>query len=107
MAFLVGVPRVSTLCRHPPSHVVDPLGRHRPLRLLSASPPWSPLLMPDIGALLWPRSVALIGASSDAEGLRGRILKVMQSHPYKGAFYPVSRSSSEVMGLKAYASIAD
>jgi acetate---CoA ligase (ADP-forming) len=63
--------------------------------------------MPDIGALLWPRSVALIGASSDAEGLRGRILKVMQSHPYQGAFYPVSRTQKEVMGLKAHASIAD
>ena len=63
--------------------------------------------MPDIGALLWPRSVALIGASSDAHGLRGRILQVMKAHPYAGAFYPVSRSQSEVMGLKAYASVAD
>ena len=63
--------------------------------------------MPDIGALLWPRSVALIGASSDAESLRGRILQVMKSHPYAGAFYPVSRTQKEVMGLKAYASITD
>ena len=30
--------------------------------------------MPDLGALLWPRSVALIGASADADSLRGRIL---------------------------------
>ena len=30
--------------------------------------------MPDIGKLLWPRSVAVIGASSDTKGLRGRIL---------------------------------
>jgi acyl-CoA synthetase (NDP forming) len=63
--------------------------------------------MPDIGALLWPRSVALIGASSDAHSLRGRILKVMTGHPYVGAFYPVSRSQREVMGLKAYAEVAD
>ena len=63
--------------------------------------------MPDIGALLWPRSVALIGASSDVHSLRGRILSVMKSHPYAGAFYPVSRSAKEVMGLKAYASVAD
>ena len=34
--------------------------------------------MPDLGALLWPRTVALIGASADAESLRGRILRVMQ-----------------------------
>jgi acyl-CoA synthetase (NDP forming) len=63
--------------------------------------------MPDIGALLWPRSVALIGASSDAHSLRGRILKVMTGHPYAGAFYPVSRSQKEVMGLRAYPSVAD
>jgi acyl-CoA synthetase (NDP forming) len=63
--------------------------------------------MPDIGALLWPRSVALIGASADTESLRGRILRVMKSHPYAGAFYPVSRSHKEVMGLRAYASVAD
>jgi acyl-CoA synthetase (NDP forming) len=63
--------------------------------------------MPDIGALLWPRSVALIGASSDAHSLRGRILKVMTSHPYAGAFYPVSRSQTEVMGRRAYPSVGD
>jgi len=63
--------------------------------------------MPDIGALLWPHSVALIGASSDVHSLRGRILNVMKSHPFAGAFYPVSRSAREVMGLKAYASVAD
>ena len=63
--------------------------------------------MPDLGALLWPRAVALVGASADAENLRGRILNVMKGHAFDGRLYPVSRSSSEVMGLKAYPSIAD
>jgi len=63
--------------------------------------------MPDLGALLWPRSVALVGASADAESLRGRILKVMRGHAFDGRLYPVSRSNSEVMGLKAYPSVAD
>jgi acetate---CoA ligase (ADP-forming) len=63
--------------------------------------------MPDLGALLWPRTVALVGASADAENLRGRILNVMRGHAFAGRLYPVSRSSSEVMGLKAYPSIAD
>src|SRR3954452_5697181 len=31
----------------------------------------------------------------------------MQGHPYLGAIYPVSRSESEVQGLKAYNSVAD
>jgi acetate---CoA ligase (ADP-forming) len=63
--------------------------------------------MPDLGALLWPRTVALIGASADAESLRGRIFNVMRSHAFAGQLYPVSRSSAEVLGLKAYPSIAD
>lgn len=62
---------------------------------------------PDLGALLWPRTVALIGASPDPESLRGRILRVMKGHPFAGALHPVSRSHAEVMGLKAYPSIAD
>ena len=63
--------------------------------------------MPDLGALLWPRTVALIGASADADSLRGRIFNVMRSHAFAGQLYPVSRSSAEVLGLKAYASVAD
>ena len=63
--------------------------------------------MPDIAKLLWPESVAIIGASSDTRGLRGRIVQILRSHPYKGAVYPVSRSETEVQGLKAYKSVAD
>src|SRR3954469_18673292 len=57
--------------------------------------------------MLWPKSVALIGASSDTRGLRGRILNIMKAHPFAGTIYPVSRSEAEVQGLKAYPSIAD
>src|SRR6185295_832661 len=63
--------------------------------------------MPDIRKLLWPESVAIIGASSDTRGLRGRIVQIMRSHPYAGAVYPVSRSETEVQGLKAYKSVAE
>jgi acyl-CoA synthetase (NDP forming) len=63
--------------------------------------------MPDIEKLLWPRSVAIIGASSDTRGLRGRIVQIMRSHPYQGAVYPVSRSETEVQGLKAYKTVTD
>jgi acetate---CoA ligase (ADP-forming) len=63
--------------------------------------------MPDIHALLWPRHVALIGASADLESLRGRIMHTMVGHPFQGQLYPVTRSHSEVMGRKAYASIQD
>ena len=60
----------------------------------------------DIGKLLWPKSLAVIGASSDLHGLRGRILAIIRSHPFAGAVYPVSRSASEVQGLKAYPSVS-
>jgi acyl-CoA synthetase (NDP forming) len=63
--------------------------------------------VPDIGKMLWPQSVALIGASSDTRGLRGRILNIMKAHPFAGTIYPVSRSEAEVQGLKAYRSISD
>jgi acetate---CoA ligase (ADP-forming) len=63
--------------------------------------------LPDIHKLLWPRSVAVIGASSDTHGLRGRILQVMKGHPFSGAIYPVSRSEPVVQGLPAFRSIAE
>src|SRR5258708_2107230 len=43
--------------------------------------------MPDIRKLLWPESVAIIGASSDTRGLRGRIVQILRSHPYAGAVF--------------------
>ena len=61
--------------------------------------------MPDIGKMLWPKSVAVVGASSDVHGLRGRILEIILSHPFGGKIYPVSRTATEVQGLKACASV--
>ena len=61
--------------------------------------------MPDIGKLLWPKSVAVIGASSDTHGLRGRIFEIIRSHPFAGNVYPVSRSAAEVQGVKAFPSV--
>jgi acetate---CoA ligase (ADP-forming) len=61
--------------------------------------------MPAIGKLLSPQSVAVVGASSDVQGLRGRILQTILSHPFAGRIYPVSRSATEVQGLKAYSSV--
>jgi acetate---CoA ligase (ADP-forming) len=62
-------------------------------------------VVPDISKLLSPQSLAVVGASSDIQGLRGRILEIILSHPYEGKVYPVSRSAAEVQGLKAYPSI--
>jgi acyl-CoA synthetase (NDP forming) len=61
--------------------------------------------VPDIGKFLWPKSVAVVGASSDTHGLRGRVFEILRSHPFAGSVYPVSRSAAEVQGVKAYASV--
>ncbi|HET9903992.1 MAG TPA: acetate--CoA ligase family protein [Xanthobacteraceae bacterium] len=63
--------------------------------------------MPDIAKMLWPRAVAVVGASNDTHGLRGRVLQVMRGHAFEGRIYPVSRSEAVVQGLKAYPSVAD
>ncbi len=63
--------------------------------------------MPDISKLLWPKSLVVVSASSDLNGLRGRILATILAHPYAGKVYPVSRSAHEVQGLKAYKSVDD
>ncbi len=60
---------------------------------------------PDIGALLNPRTIAVIGAAPLGQGIRGRIVEVLRAHPFEGKIFPVSRSLDEVQGLKAYPSI--
>jgi len=59
----------------------------------------------DLQKLLWPNSVAVVSASSDLHGLRGRIFETILSHPYGGRVYPISRSAAEVQGHKAYRSV--
>ena len=63
--------------------------------------------MPDLAALLSPRTVAVVGAAPDPQVLRGRTLKMMLRHPYGGRIYPVSRSHPRVQGLRAYRSVAE
>ena len=63
--------------------------------------------MANIAKLLSPRSVAIIGAAPKGQGLRGRILEILNAHPFAGSVYPVSRTHGEVQGLKAYPTISD
>lgn len=63
--------------------------------------------MPDLDALLTPRSIAVIGASPDAQIIRGKLQHVLQARGFPGRLYPVSRSHAVVQGLRAYPSVAD
>src|SRR6266851_2969035 len=62
--------------------------------------------MPDLRPLLSPDSVVIVGAAGD-DSLRGRLTKQLIEHGYDGRLYPVTRSQTEVLGHKAYATIAD
>jgi acyl-CoA synthetase (NDP forming) len=57
--------------------------------------------------LLAPRSVAVLGASSDPTRIGGRPIAFMRSQGFPGALYPVNPNRAEIQGLKAYASVAD
>ncbi|MCG8542838.1 MAG: CoA-binding protein, partial [Alphaproteobacteria bacterium] len=63
--------------------------------------------MPNLTALLSPKSVAVIGASPDVHIIRGRLMHMLGCHPFPGKIYPVSRSHGEINGLKAYKSIGE
>lgn len=62
--------------------------------------------MPDLDALLSPRSIAIIGASPDHMVIRGKVQHVLQHRGYPGAIYPISRSHPEVQGRRAYPDLA-
>src|SRR6195952_5854308 len=57
--------------------------------------------------LLAPRSVAVIGASSDATRIGGRPIAYMRAQGFPGGLYPVNPNRTEIQGLKAYPSVAD
>ncbi len=63
--------------------------------------------MPDIAKLLWPDTVAVVGASPNPQRLRGMIMDVMLGQPFAGEIFPVNANHAEVRGRKAFASVAD
>ncbi|MCR4265280.1 acetate--CoA ligase family protein [Nitratireductor sp. ZSWI3] len=60
-----------------------------------------------LGALLQPRSVAIVGASSDPTRIGGRPIAAMLSAGYRGRILPVNPGREEVQGLPCYASVAE
>ena len=58
-------------------------------------------------ALFAPRAVALIGASGDAEKNSARPLRFLRKHGYAGRILPVNATRAEVLGERAWPSIAD
>lgn len=63
--------------------------------------------MHSLSSLFEPTSVAVVGASSDADRIGGRVLRFLIEAGYKGRIYPVNKSgAAEVQGLPAYPSVS-
>lgn len=60
----------------------------------------------NIGALLYPKSIALVGASSDSTKISGKPLKFLLEHRYHGRIYPINPRYEELQGIKAYKSLS-
>lgn len=73
---------------------------------LTISPP-KPENHASLDPLFAPRSVAIIGASSDQRRFGGRPIQYLLDAGFEGPIYPVNPVRDEIQGLKAYPSILD
>jgi acyl-CoA synthetase (NDP forming) len=58
-------------------------------------------------AIFNPRSVAVIGASSDPRRIGGRPVDFLKRHGFAGPILPINPKSAEVQGLPAYPSLSE
>ncbi len=63
--------------------------------------------VPNIKALVAPRSMAVVGASGDVNKWGGSALRSIIDGGYSGTLYPVNPKGGEFFGLKAYTSIEE
>ncbi|MGH9200637.1 MAG: CoA-binding protein, partial [Vicinamibacterales bacterium] len=57
--------------------------------------------------MLYPNSIAIIGASKDQTKRGFRSIQKLLDDGYPGAIYPINPKEPEILGLKCYPSIAD
>ncbi len=64
--------------------------------------------MQDLGYIFEPKSVAIVGATTNPDTVTNvTFLRQLLDFGYQGGIYPVNPHASEILGLKAYASIRD
>lgn len=63
--------------------------------------------MQGLRALFQPRSVAVIGASSDQSKIGGRPIHHLVTSGFQGPIYPINPARTEVQGLRCHPSLAD
>ena len=73
----------------------------------TTTPARQPTSPSDLAPLFTPRSVAVIGASSDPAKWGGSLLRNLVNSAFDGPIYPVNGRGGTLHDLQAYASIAD
>jgi acyl-CoA synthetase (NDP forming) len=64
-------------------------------------------VMRDITPLVAPRSIAVIGASSNPAKSGGVLFDNLVKGNFRGPLYPINRSAGEIMGKRAYPTLAE
>ncbi len=62
---------------------------------------------PALDAILKPKSIAVVGASSTPGKIGYTVVHNLIEEGYSGKIYPINPSAPEILGLKAYASVLD
>src|ERR1700674_752524 len=62
--------------------------------------------MRDIKPLVAPRSIAVIGASANPTKSGGVLFHNLVKGNFKGPLYPINRTAAEIMGKRAYPTLA-
>jgi acyl-CoA synthetase (NDP forming) len=63
--------------------------------------------MRDISALVAPRSIAVIGASSNPTKSGGVLFANLAGGGFNGSLYPINKGATEIMGHRAYAALGE
>ncbi len=64
-------------------------------------------ILSDIGGLIAPASVAVVGASNDVTRIGGRPIAAMRAAGYRGRILPVNPNRDTVQGLPCYPSVGE
>jgi acetyltransferase len=62
---------------------------------------------PILTGLLKPKSIAIIGASTNPNKIGYKVVLNLLESQYKGGIYPVNPSAQEILGLKCYPTVND
>jgi acetyl coenzyme A synthetase (ADP forming)-like protein len=64
-------------------------------------------VLASMNRIMQPKSVAVIGASSEAGKIGNSVMKNLINGGYKGQIYPIHPKAEEVLGYQAYKSVKD